>query len=147
MVKDFSWNIVPWIALLFEKTLKQLSIVNNEIYGFILNKCPWHGETCGYKVWVFLLFSPDSDDRLSVNFHRFIILYKSCDTRSVGLLDNTVYRKCPMALKSHYTVSFANYCCNWFLNCLSQGILSTTGKLTWAEEDDFKKVLSEEVCT
>ena len=23
MVKDFSWNIVPWNALLFEKTLKQ----------------------------------------------------------------------------------------------------------------------------
>ena len=23
MVKDFSWNIIPWNALLFEKTLKQ----------------------------------------------------------------------------------------------------------------------------
>ena len=32
----------------------------------------------------FLLFSPDSD-RLSLNFHRFVILYISCDTRSVGL--------------------------------------------------------------
>ena len=30
--------------------------------------------------WVFPLFSPDSDDRLSLNFHRFVILY-----RSVGL--------------------------------------------------------------
>ena len=35
--------------------------------------------------WVFLLFSPDSDDQLSLNFHRFVILYISCDTRSVGL--------------------------------------------------------------
>ena len=35
--------------------------------------------------WVFPLFSPDSDDRLSLNFHRFVILYISCDTRSVGL--------------------------------------------------------------
>ena len=35
--------------------------------------------------WVFPLFSPDSDDRLSLNFHRFVILYRSCDTRSVGL--------------------------------------------------------------
>ena len=35
--------------------------------------------------WVFLLFSPDSDDRLSLNFHRFVIWYVSCDTRSVGL--------------------------------------------------------------
>ena len=36
--------------------------------------------------WVFLLFSPDSDDRLNLNFHRFVILYihVSCDTRSVG---------------------------------------------------------------
>ena len=34
--------------------------------------------------WVFPLFSPDSNDRLSLNFHRFVILYTSCDTRSVG---------------------------------------------------------------
>ena len=34
---------------------------------------------------VFPYFSPDSDDRLSLNFHRFVILYRSCDTRSVGL--------------------------------------------------------------
>ena len=33
--------------------------------------------------WVFPLFSPDSDDRLSLNFHRFVIL--CCGTRSVGL--------------------------------------------------------------
>ena len=33
----------------------------------------------------FPLFSLDSDDRLSLNFHRFVILYVSCDTRSVGL--------------------------------------------------------------
>ena len=39
MVKDFSWNIVPWNALLFEKTLKQSSILVVEIYGFILNTC------------------------------------------------------------------------------------------------------------
>ena len=35
--------------------------------------------------WVFPFFSPDSDDRLSLNFHRFVILYISRDTRSVGL--------------------------------------------------------------
>ena len=35
--------------------------------------------------WVFPLFSRDSDDWLSLSFHRFVILYKSCDTRSVGL--------------------------------------------------------------
>ena len=43
MVKDFSWNIIPWNALLFEKTLKQLSILN------IKNYMSWHGETCGNK--------------------------------------------------------------------------------------------------
>ena len=46
--------------------------------------------------WVFPLSSPDSDDRLSLNFHRFGILYVSCDTRSVGLGQ---YRKCIMALR------------------------------------------------
>ena len=39
MVKDFSWNIVPWNVLLFEKTLQQLSILYIENYGFILNTC------------------------------------------------------------------------------------------------------------
>ena len=43
-----------------------------------------HGETCGNKCG-FPLFSPDSDDRLSLNFHRFVILYRSCDTRSASL--------------------------------------------------------------
>ena len=38
--------------------------------------------------WVFPLFSPDSDDRLSLNFHRFVNLYSSCDTGSVGLGQN-----------------------------------------------------------
>ena len=33
----------------------------------------------------FSCYFPDSDDLLSLNFHRFIILYISCDTRSVGL--------------------------------------------------------------
>ena len=35
--------------------------------------------------WVFPLFSPDSNDRLSLNFHRLVIFYRSCDTQSVGL--------------------------------------------------------------
>ena len=33
MVKDLSWNIIPWNALLFEKLLKQLSILAIENYG------------------------------------------------------------------------------------------------------------------
>ena len=39
----------------------------------------------GKQGWVFPLFSPDSDDRLSLNSHRFVILYISCGTRSVSL--------------------------------------------------------------
>ena len=35
--------------------------------------------------WDSPLFSPDSDDRLSLNFHSFFNFYISCDTRSVGL--------------------------------------------------------------
>ena len=35
IVKDFSWNIIPWNASLFEKTLKQLSILSVMNYGFI----------------------------------------------------------------------------------------------------------------
>ena len=34
---------------------------------------------------VFPLFSPDSDDWSSLNFCRIFILYRSCDTRIVGL--------------------------------------------------------------
>ena len=44
-----------------------------------------HGKNARKQEWVFPLFSPDSDDRLNLNFHRFVILYISCDTRSVGL--------------------------------------------------------------
>ena len=47
MVKDFSWNIIPWNALLFEKKLKQFSILDIENYGFILNTCHDTGETGG----------------------------------------------------------------------------------------------------
>ena len=84
MVKDFSWNIIPWDALLFEKTAKQ--------YKFSLTRITDLYEThvmtrrnARKQGWVFPLFSPNSDDRLSLNFHRFVIWYRSCGTQSVGL--------------------------------------------------------------
>ena len=46
MVKDFSWNIIPWIALLFEKTLKQLQILDIENYEFMLNTFKHILNTC-----------------------------------------------------------------------------------------------------
>ena len=79
MVKDFSWNISPWNALLFEKTLKQYQFSISRI-TLILNTCHDTAKRAETRVGF-----PDSDDRLSLNFHRFVILYISCDTRSVGL--------------------------------------------------------------
>ena len=78
MVKDFCWNIIPWNALLFEKNIKTISILDIENYGFILNTCHKGGFSH------YFLLTP-MDDQLSLNFHRFVILYLSCDTRSVGL--------------------------------------------------------------
>ena len=60
--------------------------------------------------WVFPLFSPDSDDRLSLNFHRFVVLYISCDTRSVGLGQHClpkVYNGFKRLLKTMCTCSSA----------------------------------------
>ena len=84
MVKDFSWNIIPWNALLFEKTLKQYQFSIARITNLFWTHVMTRGNV-RKQGWVFPLFSPDSDDRLSLNFHRFVILYRSCDTRSVGL--------------------------------------------------------------
>ena len=71
MVKDSPWSIIPYNALLFEKTLKQFSILDIEDNKFILNTC----HDTAKQGWVFTIFSPNSDDRLSLNFHRFVILY------------------------------------------------------------------------
>ena len=73
MVKDFSWNIIPWNAWLFEKTLKQLSILDIENYGFIVNTCHDTAKRAETRVGFPIIFS-DSDDRLSLNFHRLVIL-------------------------------------------------------------------------
>ena len=83
-VKDFSWNIFPWNALLYEKTLKQLSILDNENYGFIVNTRHDTAKRAETRVGFPVIFSR-LRWRLSPNFHRFVILYISCGTRSVGL--------------------------------------------------------------
>ena len=82
MVKYFSWNIIPWNALLFEKTVKQYQFSLTRITELFKHMIRRIARIQG---WVFPLFSPDSNDRLSPNFHRFVIWYRSCDTRSVGL--------------------------------------------------------------
>ena len=56
-------------ALLFEKKLKQLSILVVENYGFILKPCHDTAKRAETRV----------------GFHRFVILYISCDTRNLGL--------------------------------------------------------------
>ena len=49
MVKDFSWNIIAWNALLFEKTLKQfINSRYRELWTYFKH-ISWHGETCRNK--------------------------------------------------------------------------------------------------
>ena len=79
--------------------------------------------------WVFPLFFPSTDDRLSLNFHRFVILYILVVIHEVWALDNTVYRKCPMALSSflfHLSKSrYHRYCYFILINsCILLFILS-----------------------
>ena len=67
MVKDFSWNIIPWNALLFEKTLVQLSILDVENWGFIVNTCHDTAKRAVTRV--------DSDERLSLIFLTGLLFY------------------------------------------------------------------------
>ena len=98
MEDDFSWKIVPWNALLFEKTLKQLSILVVKNYGFILNTC--HDTV--KRGWVFpVIFSRLRwliEPKFSqVCYFLYQLWYTKC-----GPLDNTVYRKCPMAVTTTF---------------------------------------------
>ena len=56
----------------FLENSKTISILVNENYGIILNTCHDTAKRADTRVG-FPLFSPDSDDRLSPNFHRFVI--------------------------------------------------------------------------
>ena len=101
MVKDFSWNIIPWNALLFEKTLKQLSILDIENYGFILNTCHDTAKRAETRVGFPVIFSrlrwPIEPKFSQVCYFIYKLWYTKC-----GPLDNTVYRKCPMALNGRF---------------------------------------------
>ena len=85
MVKDFPWNIIPCNALLFEKTLKQLSILDIENYGFILNTCHDTAKRAETRVGFPVIFSrlrwPIEPKFSQVCY--FICI--RCDPRSVGL--------------------------------------------------------------
>ena len=85
MVKDFPWNIIPWNALLFEKTLKQLSILDIENNWFILNTSHDTEIRAETRVGFPVIFSRLRWPIDSIKFHRFVILYISYDTQSVGL--------------------------------------------------------------
>ena len=96
MVKDFSWNIIPWNALLFEKTLKKLSILDNENYGFIVNTCHDTATSAETRVCFPVIFSrlwwPIEPTFSQVRYFIYVVIHE------VSALDNTVYRKGPMAL-------------------------------------------------
>ena len=97
MVKDFSWNIIPWNYFLFEKTLKQLSILDIENYEFILNTCQDTAKRAETRVGFPVIFSrlrwPIEPKFSQVCYFLYKLYYTKCRP-----LDNTVYRKCPMAL-------------------------------------------------
>ena len=102
MVKDFSWNIIPWNALLFEKTLKQLSILDIENNGFILNTCHDTAKRAETRVGFPVIFSrlrwPIEPKFSQVCYFIYKLWYTKC-----GPLDNTVYR---VALTvNHYELS------------------------------------------
>ena len=71
-------------CITFEKTLKQyqFSILELRIYFKHLS---WHGETCGNKSGFSWYFLPTQMTNWEHNFHRFVVLYISWDTQSVGL--------------------------------------------------------------
>ena len=97
MVKDFSWNTIPWNALLFEKTLKQLSILVVENFGFILNTCHYTTKRAETRVGFPVIFSrprwPIEPKFSQVCYFIYKLWHTKC-----GPLDITVHRKCPMAL-------------------------------------------------
>ena len=114
MVKDFPWNIVSWKALLFEKTLKQLSILDIEINRFSLNTC--HDTAKRAET---MLGFPDIFSQLrwpiEPKFLQVVVLYTSCDTLSVGLwtiLFNQ-FNSIQLFIVTHintYTVKFTSAC-------------------------------------
>ena len=97
MVKDFYWNVIPLNALLFEKTLKQLSILDIENNGFILNTCRDTAKRAETRVGFPVIFSrlrwPIEPKFSQVCY----LIYKLWYTKH-GPLDNTVYRCCAIAL-------------------------------------------------
>ena len=111
MVKDFSWNIISWNASLFEKTLKQWSILDTENYGFILNTCHDTAKRAVTRDGTPVIFSRL---RWPIEPKFSQVCYFICKLwhTKYGPLDNTVYRKCPMALKTIfrlYQVQLAIY--------------------------------------
>ena len=94
MVKDFSWNIIPWNALLFEKTLKQYKILDSENYGFILNTCHDTAKRADSRVGFPVIFSrlrwPIEPKFSQVCYFIHKLWYKKCGTWTT-LFTESVY--------------------------------------------------------
>ena len=121
-VKHFPWNIIPWNALLFEKTLKQSSILGIENNGFILNTCHDTAKRAETRVGFPVIFSRirwPNEPKFSQDWY-FIL---SCDTRSVGIW-TILFTCCAIALtkiwKALQTIfdlaSFLATCIPWKLS-------------------------------
>ena len=81
MVKHFSWNIIPWNALLFEKILKQFMLNTRVGFPVIFSQLRWPIEPKFSQVCYFI----------------HTLWYTKC-----WPLDNTVYWTYPMALSVLY---------------------------------------------
>ena len=57
VVKDISWSIIPWNALLFLENIKTTSILDIENYGFILNTCHDQAKRAETRVGFPVIFS------------------------------------------------------------------------------------------
>ena len=91
MVKDFPWNIISWNALFFEKSLKQLSILDIENNGFILNTCHDTAKRAETRVGFPVIFSRLRwliEPKFSqVSYFIYKLWYTKC-----GPLENTVQK-------------------------------------------------------
>ena len=94
MVKDFVWNIIPWNALLFEKTLKQLSILDIENNGFILNTCHDTSKPAETRVGFPVILS-----------------------RLRWLIEPKFSQVCYFIYKLHEVLAFGQYCYPMLCNC------------------------------
>ena len=95
----------------FWENIKTISILDSENYKFILNTCHDTKKRAETRVGFAVIFSRLRRP-IELNFHRFVILYRFCDTRSVGL-GQYCLPKVPMALRRFYGFKWRFFRVDW----------------------------------